>query len=404
MEININKTIVTDNFNNIDFDNLQIGQQILLLQQKTFYNKDNERSIYNDVTSYFLRRKIVPEIYCFDKILFNLNVDDSYYNWQMESEKVEEEEYYISIKNDIFKIENVDTFDYSSNKPITEKLKELNEQYLFNSFVIRDYIEVHDDIDKSKQSVNTIVEYYATINFEYSTLGIYIKYIICEDRYKFSSQPMFYIFKKDLEEHSKIQIDTKNISQLINIITKNFSSIYYENCINHLKLLNISVKDMREEYDNKLVFINTFKDVYMNQNIYSLANKLIEPILVDEKNKLKAYFKYSHFDCPVDVDIEYEEYKYNDYQLNTFTNKARTLSMFLTKTSIINVFTGEILNNIYSKSYEDYQYYCIKNKDTGYETIYEKIDDMYVLLDWITKDKARDNINDRIKICNTLVQ
>lgn len=417
MNINVNGSIIINNLDNVDFKNLEIGQQILVLNKEKFYDSNNNKCVYNNVTNYFLRNKIVPEIYCFDKLNFNMHVEDSYDNCQMYGRLQDDEEFYLVIKNDKCKLEYIEPLNLINSdeefisEELLEKFKHLNTKYTVNDFVIRDSINTHNAIEERQKIKYTksIVNYYATINFENFILAINIKYDICQGTYMFTSIPKFYIFDNEFEKVSIVKIDNVNIKNLINIIKNNFNSIYYEDCITHLTLLNITLKDMRKDYTNKLMFMNAFKNIYMPHNdMYSFANELIKPILIDDKQKLKAYLKQSPNEPIVDVDIEYEEYKYNDKEFKDaykiFSLKAKHLLLFLTKKSLINIFTGEILHDRYTKSYEDYQYFCLKNIDTGYETIFEKLPDMYVLIDWIDRDIAKKTIQERIQICDILTQ
>lgn len=407
MQININNTLINNDFESIDFKNLSIGQQIFVLKQKKFYDDKNNESIYNDITTYYLRNKPASEIYVFDKIDFNINVYDSYDNCYMDAKTNNDEKFYIMLNKDKVEIDSIyeqEDIDLFAEEHVLNKFKTINNrEYFANKYTIQDYMESKTESDNY---LKNIIDYFCTINFDNFILAFNINYEFCEDRYLYNNDVSFYIIDERFEKFSEVHLNNKQINNLICLLQNNFLSSDYERCIDHLKTIQYSITGIRKDITQRNIFAKTFGTIdFNNKTIYTIIDNFTKCLLTEKQYNLKAYFADFNNGQESSVNIEYD----NDYYDTEFTKvyklfkrKSKSIAMMLTKKSIINIYSGEVIHDRFHKTYEDYEYLVIENVDTGLKTVFEKIDNMFITVDWIYKTPILDEIYNRIKLANTL--
>ena len=117
METNIviDNTIICNDFMDLDFENMNIGQQVIVLKSGDTVTHNNREIRYNDFDIYLLKDQCIKNAYWFDKIETNIDVDrDTYYDdsdcLEIQSHPELDSCYYVKIKQDLLKIHDMELY------------------------------------------------------------------------------------------------------------------------------------------------------------------------------------------------------------------------------------------------------------------------------------------------------
>lgn len=406
MNLKIDNTIITDKITNLNFDQLKLEQQIIVLEEKTDYK---------DIQSYFLFSKPFENLFCFNKTECNLALETYNDITEMESDVKDDYCHLLKIGNNMIEI-IFDGYD-------TESMYDFNEE-CNNYESIKDRYKLMTEVGlRSSDSVtystrNDVIdiEYISLIDLKHCYLAIEICNTLNPKRYYWNKNINIIILNKELDKYIDITIDS-GIGPLIKALTNVYESREYsiERCLDFLNIYNYSMKSLIS--DNKKIDLikKCFTSVYcLNEEDIT---KYFEPVLIDEKNKLKAYFSRFFTVCSPDPYVEYDIHNLDLDDLKKFKRKASSVIESLTHEARIDIYSGKCIDKDWRERYKDYEYLLIKRKN-NFESFnnsepigpnesvefYELLDDIYVHAEYFNQREIKKEINDRINICKTLTQ
>lgn len=408
--ININNSIITTDFETLDFKSLSLGQQIFLLEQKEEY--DNEMTIeYSELTTYCLVQKYFDNLYSFDSIKSNFDIylyDNNRENLELAMETNQDKSRidYLELNGILIPIVDFDIEDedYLSTK---SKLKTNNSN--INEKLITNTLEENTFFLGKKQKINVYdVKYFCNVKLDNITLATQITYTFNPTKYSFNKRIRLCLFDENLNKYLSIQLDKTGIKKLIQALKSKFNIEEIQNYINHLSIFNYTIRQLRYGEDNRNIMFKTFEDVdFGNNTIESIMNRFILPFYEDKELQSYAYIKefyfyFSHeaqFICP--SQLEYSDDKETKQKINNFKVKANAILEYITGDSYVDIYTGEMLHNDAIEKYRDVEILNIKFNNTL--IFYKKIDNIYArIYDKNEINEIKKEINDRTKLCNML--
>lgn len=431
IDLKINKTIITDNLEAIDFSKLKIGQQILAFKEKSFcYDNDEDDEVcvdYNDIVISFLSGKVFNGVYLLDTLSTNITLCEGYNENTISAEedtKVDNNAY-LKIKNKFLKIDDAynDVYEICSlDEDEYNTYKSLYSQISSNGFEKGKFANIKNNIqissrDISKTSTEVFEKYitketeytmlgYFLVDLEEDILGIKIKRLVSPSRYKLVDNIEFVVFDRDFNNFFPITLKEETISKLIKIIETEYWDHYSCELLQNLKTYKVKPSSLRNNEKLKNDLISSLNEIYYSDfNATEVVDKLINPFYCDDENKIKAYFKdfYTYYTPSIAFDYKYTSDEVLKEKYDRFAKKSKSICGFMTKDQyLIDIYTGELINIKYKYEYRDYEYIVI-NKDI-HKVIYKRIDDIFVHVNSSSDIvKAFKTIEERKSICDKLM-
>ena len=414
METNIviDNTIICNDFMDLDFANMNIGQQIIVLKSGDTITHNNREIRYNDFDIYLLKDQCIKNAYWFDKIETNINVDrDTYYDdgdcLEIQSHPELDSCYYVKIKQDLLKIHDMELYCMDNDEFVEYDKHEYNYNK-FNELYSNTTGEVRSTfyntvINKEQYNVRD----YFLIDLAGSFLGICIENKIASSKYTWEKEIDYYLFDNEFNKVAILDLTKRQSLQLINIINKNYPNSSKQ-CVMNLTMYSFSLNDLRTSSSNKQLAIT----VLSNHDIYNandIIDKFLDIVYFDETFNIKCYLKNINFgNHPM---ISCDDFKISNdpdirHKQEQVLQKATSVLKHLTCTSLIDIYTGEVVNHSYEKSYEDYEYLRLRNKRTNSTVYFKKVDnELYIELKFSSeRGEAFTTIQERQNICNSLIK
>lgn len=406
MNLKIDNIIITEKITNLNFDELKLNQQVIVLEEK---------ETHKNILSYYLFNKPFDNVFCFNETNCNLLISTDHCINELASDANTDYCCFLQIGNnmveitfDEYDVENMYDFDedYNNYKLIKDRYK-LMSQFGLNA---------SDSITYCKKNNTTNINYTSLIDLKHCYLAIEISNNLNPTRYYWNKDINILILNKELNKYIDISI-VGGIRYLIKALTDIYENQYYfiERCLDFLNVYSYPITTIIPD-NKKIDLVNKcFKDIdTLNKEDIM---KYFKPVLIDEKNNFKAYFgNFYTFSSPNPY-IQYSIHELDSSELKKFKRKAKAIIESLTQESIIDIYSGECIKNDWTERYKDYKYLLItrKNNSTNIdfskqisenETIdyYELVDNVYVSVEYFNQRNIRNEINDRINICKTLTE
>lgn len=408
MDLKVNNVIITDNILNINLNELNLEQQIIVLEEK---------NNYKNIQSYFLFSKPFKNIFCFNETNCNLSLET--YNDITEMESKPEADYYSLLQIENNKIEIlIDEYDSDSMYDFDEDCDNYKLIIARRDFMSEFNLNFSDSVTYNKKNNTIKISYVSLMDLNDCYLSINIDNVLNPKKYYWNKNINISILNKELNKYTNIKIE-KSIKHLIDVLTNVHKNNQYsiQRCLDFLNVYNYSIKEIIDDNEKLYLIKKCFESVYCLEE--NEIEKYFKPVLIDEKNKFKAYFNSFYTYHSPEPYIIYK-YRSDDYffdKLTIFKRKAKSIIESLTQESTIDIYSGQCIDNDWIERYKDYEYLIItrknKSESNNYSNIisrneilkyYELIDNIYVDVDFVNRQSVRDTINDRIKLVKTLTE
>lgn len=429
MDLKINGSIVASDMKDIDFAQLSLGQQIILLDAK---EKENISLLYNDVNILVLNELTFGNIYHFE----TLNIEQRIYEKKKENEKdveeddnddenYEEEEYefdcsefneksfsqsyFVFNDGSNYKIDSINQL-WDGDKSFDEIAKKCKSKYSTYNF----FSYIGDTSKKNETLFNNILN----IRIQNGMLTILLKDFFDIDKYKWIKYCEIIISDHLYEENYKINCNKYEfIDSLLMSIPKNNIGNYYSNDITNFSKMYNAFKYTITEYVND---DKDFISVLQQYNYYKTnISRFFKPIYFDKENNIEVYQRISnsHFDynykCEIELKFKSDDYKYRSFDIRSKNaRKGESILLSLRGNLPIDPYTGDVITQYIddenskfncSEIYKDAGGVIISLKKDEYikpMRYYTKLEDVFVL----ATQKEQDDILSRKKIVDTLVE
>lgn len=418
MNLSINNTIICQDLRELNFKQIKKGQQILVINPHT-YDYDEEQINYSDFTVYFSKGSQINNVYSFDRLATNIEVDDCFYSecLEMDANPDIDSCYYLRIKNDLLELDYIDSvcdidelddYDFKYFKELYEKAVAQGLEDGKYARIINKSVSFEQDIQDGTKYKCCLYDYFL-IYLEGSLMGIRIKRSITPSIYRWNVSVEYYLFDEEFKHYTTLCFNKKQEQQIIDIIDKNYWNFYSESCVKNLKVYHAMLKQIRTDSHYKQMLI----DILNNHFVYHISleevlETFLRPIYRDGELDIDIYLKDCNFIFNPSIDVDYiaSDNPTIKQRQRLVLRKGETLLSFLTRYDCpIDIYTGEIIDKTYRKQYEDYEYILLDN-DRAYNKIYQRIDDeLFIeLQDIVEKERAIKIIEERNNICNTLTE
>lgn len=406
MKNKINKYKIINELKELDFESLIIGDKFIEL-----HSSDNGESELDTVNIGCLTSKW-KSLYGFSLItnLFELtpyNDDMAYSNLNCSKKELN----LLLIRNHIVKVDTfMKTTIYQFDKADTN-----NYNIIYNLINSNNKVSCKT-IHEKKDDCN-ILKHYITIDIEECFIAAIVTNSINSNQKRLLKKINYYLFDKELSDFEMLDTgyttfsisDNKSLLNALLDIRESLSEEEKNNMnvlISNIETNNVSMSDVvRNGVLNQTIINSIYKSVENNYFDYmSEIDKILDPIIVDEKYNYKAYifdFKnnygevFSTFsnDSPIDEICKLERKAESILKYNTEKHNR-----------IINIFTGQIIDTKYEIIYSDSEgiimYY--NGIFSGREKIFfKKILDVYCQT---TNSSEKNEIMERYEICSKLAE
>lgn len=384
MELKIGNTRIVDCIEDVDFNNVMLGDQFLIMKA---YNTDIfVESKTKQIQDYML--------YFTESMKYNNSLIKLKLNYISNSIYNDNEDNLTSIAN-INKTNTITILNINNKKYI------INNNIILNSEINIDIKYEHDSFIKNVKENIEMFNYRKYINLDYSifsnnneniiyhylivkmTNDLYLVFCIC---YKLELDSCFFkkekiCFITDKEKFSFIPIN--DFDNLLDFLQKNNleSSFFdeetcFESFKHKLNIFNYSLFDIIYDKHKRFNFLNLLKN---NINEVKFEKKLC-PLY--ESNKLKLHVLYDKYllNCDYVIVIDgKQESLYSIKNKEEMRICEEIISYFNDHFKIINIFNGEIINDQYKIKYKDCTGAIVKFKNSIYENTYYKIINGYYI-------------------------
>lgn len=409
--INLNGMPLINSIEEINFSDLEVGNQMLILNEEEFeaeiQTEDGEHCYKNIKCNHIenvMLQNISNILYTFNCFELNIDRDLSY-------DTNEEQKIYLLLdleKNIKLKIKG---YSHHCCEKDDEDGFDDNELKILNTF--KDMV---DSFTRSKRVINKEGNIYKinlllTIPIDYGYVCCDLYNSITPSLYRWNKNTNVYIINKDFTEYYYINCNIDKIFEKIKQLDcvkymydfDNFNKIYFPA---HKYNINDYIKDPSILY----TICNAFASVYGGPSSEEIT-QYFEPIYIDESMKFKAYMhSLEMWDDKITYtyDTTLGGYSFRDTEpFKDNIRKANAIMCYLRKSSIINVYTGEPIESTkysYKKEYEDYSGFILMKIDPKYNSVYY---DYYTLLDNIyikANEKEKQELINRKQVMTTLLE
>lgn len=404
-------TIITNDIKQMDLSKINIYQSILEIKES-----ENDDIIFDNYIKYFLYDKqynsSIIRFYRTDDKINVCKYDDN--STEIYSDPKEEEYDFLSINGKYIPI-NYECCGYEFDEDFVDFVQIKNMYIELNKNNLKNI----DIIVNNKRDQLTEINHYSLIKLNDNYILIHVKNDIDTSRYFWNKKYYTYIIDSNFETYNAFSV-SDNMGLFIRTLENiNDESYNLDQCIDALKLFKSSFIQIRNNPELAISYITNISLIEKEEII-----KYFKPVLIDRENDFEAYFN-GFYSFSLIVPNTYVNYKFktdNEYQkkLQTFKEKSNEIIKFLTGNSLINIYTGEIINNSYFSVYRDTEYIVISksklynnlgniyntlDSNKFYFTIYKLTDEVYVEVNTnnrTEKQRHIDIINERIRICNVL--
>lgn len=401
----MNNLIITDNINNINLEDLNIGQSIIVHNEtKTDFNKIlNTKQIFN---IYMLTNKI-DIAYGFSIIKNSINI--GYINEDQITivpSSADSYKSFLTLNNNKISISLNDT-EYIE----TQDLSYQNKQYY--SIFKEMYTEISNSNNNTSLKIiytnknNSHITYlHALLKYKNNYIGFTLIDNINNERKHWVRRDSGFLFNKDFSGYvSFIFVNKKrtDIINALNSIKKNLNKNDKEvinRLIKKFSCVNLDIKDVLGKPNR----INNLTNSLVNDfyDCKKVINNLLEPILIDEQEHYKAYSdSFENYNG----DIFSVHDKIGFKRLCDLDRKAEAILQYryFEDKRIIDIYTGDIIDKDYVFLYRDSETLYLNNHSYyyGQNLFFEKIDEVFVSVE---KKEKKEEIIKRKDLLDKLTE
>ena len=375
--MNINGITIVEKLEDIDFSNIEIGNQFLIIKKI----KENNKL----VTEFNIL--IIDEI---DSNVISFKIDSIYHC-------ITDNECYTKI-NTNYHVQNKFKILLLNNQPIKISCsKHLIGKYNKNE----DFGLIRSNLFKqlnltSKFSYNFNLDKFNFTFFCMISDDVYFAYI-CDNKlngYIWDSQYGYFIFYKNKDTYYDMyDIDIDKLIGLLEQLDCNKNSSEFNKFKEACKIINYDIKD----YLNDNSILEEIKSFYsIIPGLENKIDKFFKPIY--ETDNFKGYLNSKH--CLSDLHNKVKLYISNDEE-NLEINKRITkmIMRYLLKDDLyINPFNGDVINCNYEKIYEDPEHLIIQNSGKYFTYYFHKYDGIFIA----ANEKEKKEMTDLYETINKL--
>ena len=369
MNININGINIIEKIEDIDFSNIEIGNQFLIIKkvkddinEKTkllLYVVDNIESNFIDFTCNYIEHDIII---------------DEYDKKQVEIDNGQSDLRILLINNEALKIPNCSYGVINENNELMYKL--YNRMFEYNLPGFR-YDYSYEDLNKFNFT------FFCSINED-----IRFAYV-CNNNlqdYEWDVREHFYIINKFKECFEISGIDINKLFNSLKNLGCNSIMDDFKEFKQAYKIIHYDI----ENYLSDKSILDEIKHFYSKiPELSGKINKFFEPIYVADgfKGYLDSRYNLS-YSCSIPL---YESDLTDDQKIKINKRITEQIKNKLIGRLDINPYTGEILNDIYKNIYEDSEHLVIQSKHNPVDKQYFiKFNGIYVIANYNEKNEIKE--------------
>ena len=353
MNVKIMNTIVTDNLDDVDFSNIRIGSQILLIEHQI--DEPPENAVNN------FKSLIVDEM---DNNIISLQQAETKYEIDLNNEFINTEQSY-----DEFNILIIGNKPLKTNVRFSDdekRYKDLFGNYKNNNPLF--YKQIDEELEKF--SYNFICPISKNMFFAFFCNN-HIK------NYDWTCSKKYFIFNKENKSYYElVSFDEIKLINLLERLDCNKNSSEFDKFKNAYKIINYDIED----YLSDKSILDEIKDFYSDVPFLSEYDitKFFLPVYKNKNFKGYIYSRYNWGTINTRYEYDYSNFNADELEINKRITKMIMRYLFKFYNAYINPYTGEIIDCDYEKIYEDPEHLIIKSKKNNIKHYFHKYNDIYV--------------------------